>query len=131
MAFIADAYDAEKIQKGRWCEYEGSEFLIARSDNDAFRKASGEAERKRIMAKPEDRSFGSEYHDENLRIAAQHMLLDWRNVQGRDGGEIGYTAENGFLAMRNDTDFADFVVASARDHAAYRHESLKETAKKP
>lgn len=131
MAFIADAYDTDKIQKGRWFDYQGSRFLIARSDNDAFRKASGEAERERLMAKPEDRKFGPDLHDENLRIAAEHLLLDWEGVQTREGGEVDYTAERGFLAMRNDTAFADFVVASARDHAAYRYDSLKETAKKP
>ena len=75
MAFIADAYDAEKIHKGQWFDYQGSRFLIARSDNDAFRKASGEAERARLMAKPEDRKFGPDLHDENLRIAAAVLFV--------------------------------------------------------
>lgn len=131
MAFIADAYDTDKIQKGRWCEYQGSRFLIARSDNDGFRKASGEAERSRVMAKPEDRKFGPDLHDENLRIAAEHLLLSWEGVVNREGEEIPYTVERGFLAMRNDTEFADFVISASREHTAYRHESLKETAKKP
>ncbi|MGI9573911.1 hypothetical protein ACRYJU_07465 [Alloalcanivorax xenomutans] len=128
MAFIADAYDTDKIQKGRWCEYEGSRFLIARDDSDRYRKELGDYIRR--VQKDEEVS-AAEMGDEEIRIKAAHLLLDWADVVDREGKEVPYSAEKAYLTMRHDKAFHAWVVSQARDHAKYRHDALLDDVKKP
>lgn len=126
MAFIADAFDEKKIQDGRWCEYEGSKFLIARSDNDRYRKAISELLRE---AKKEEMD-ASEIGNRERLLHGTYLLVDWEGVIKADGSSLKYTPEAASKAMRFDRDFHDWVLRQSSDNAQYRHDDILETEKK-
>lgn len=129
MAFIADAFDGEAIQQGRWCDYEGSQFLVARVDSDRYRKALGELVRD--SKKRESELTVDELGEMELRIQAEHLLVDWKGVVVRGGDDLPYSADSAYRAMKNDRAFRQWVIDQANDYAAYRHEDVKESEKKP
>jgi len=125
-----DESTVDKESDGVWQEYEGSEFRIAHMGNMGFQREFARLQRpyKRDIAK--DRLDPSTAQKIMCQAMAKHVLLDWRNVKGKDG-EVAYSTEKAYSLLNRNSSFRRFVVDFATELDNFRAEELEEVGKSP
>ena len=118
--------------EGIWVPFEdGIEFKIARWGNPAFSKCVEK------LSKPHQRQFrlrgrkGDAWDKIVWRAAAEHVLLDWKNVDGDNGKPLKYSIEEGIKIFTDDefAPIADFIVQVANEEAAFYSEQREDAVK--
>ena len=121
--------DVAREEQGVWVEYAaGVEFRIARLNNPAYQKCL------RKLLKADGRRFRRRRPtDENAekltnRALAQHVLVDWRNLEDEDGSPIPYSVEKALEILSDPQyhDIRDFVVEVATDSDVFAAEERED-----
>ena len=133
--------DIKKAVEGRWVEFAGMEFLVARMNNPRYTEFL--SNHRRLSA---TKLSVSTIQALTIEGVAKFVLLDWKNVvdemvpPSKDVSERNTVLENGmFYAPLNYTpelgqkllsnpeyrDLYDFIVTEASNSDEYRAESLK------
>jgi hypothetical protein len=118
--------DAHKERGGQWFPFrEGIEFLIASIECAAYQGAFRAA-----LKQHKHRLRADAIDDETMakmqaKLIADHLLLDWKNVDDDDGKPLTFStaAAERFLADPQLRSVAKFVLECAGDEAAYRAET--------
>lgn len=127
MPFIIDEQN-EQIEQGKWFDFRESKFLIASSASLKFMRTMTR------MQKPFRRQIEKNQLDpaDNQKILvnamAESIVLDWKNVVGRDRVEVPYSREAAAKALK-DPSFREFVMEISADLANFREEESEEEEK--
>lgn len=120
--------DRQKETEGVWVLIGGSEFLITRSNNRAYRKNLAEKLEANAAALDAD-TEESEALDNRLmaEVLAETILLDWKNVKV-DGKATKYSVKAATLVMTEMPDFAELIRNQAGniDNFRVKHEKTQE-----
>lgn len=123
------AIDLEKAEAGTWIEYDnGIEFLIARSNTPAYRKAVRHMH-KRYKRQIDNETLSDEKSDRLMaELMADHILLDWSGLKnGKE--EFKYSRENA-VAFLSDERYAEvrlWIMAQADDLENFREDEAKKS----
>ena len=130
MAFNIHAVDKKAQKSGVWTAFEGSEFLIASTSSSAYQKRV--AVLRKPLAKQIDKGTVDPDDLINMLCTAlsEHILLDWKGVEGDKNVEIDYTQYRGLEAMKDNDDFREFVSDFGSTQANYEQEFKDEVVKK-
>lgn len=99
--------DDQKTTSGAWTEYMGVPVLVARSNNDVFRREF------RRLSKPYQRQIDQNRLPEDIAenilatSMAKGILLDWDSE--KFPGNVKYSFEAAKEVLTDDPDFRDFV----------------------
>ena len=107
---------------------DGTEFLIARDNNDNYGEAIAEAlnEHAEALEKKDD---AAKKLSEKLMIdvVAKHILKGWKNVKYK-GKMLDYSIENAKTLLAH-KDFLTFVRTTSRNRDLYKAKLIEEQAK--
>lgn len=126
------AIDLEKSEAGVWIEYDGGiEFLIARSNTPAYRKAVKQMH-KRYKRQIENETLSDEKSDRLMaELMAEHILLDWTGMKNGDE-EFKYSRESAiaFLSDERYAEVRQWIMAQADDLENFRQDEVKKQKKR-
>ena len=124
--------DLQKETQGVWIDFEvGIRLKIARARNPAYRELMRkltEPHRKNIR---EGGMEIEELEDLQRQIRAKTILLDWENIEDKDGKTIEYSSKQALeffydLELR---DFYTFVILQSENMENFKKELVKESEK--
>lgn len=124
MAFNAQRNDNSKALHGTWTPIMGGQFLIARAGNENY-LAAEERNGKRSATTPAER-----WHSLYKSIA-EGILLDWRDVEDRDGKPIPYSVDAAIDVLTDNPDLVNAIMAEANNYENFRRDDIEGQAKKP
>ena len=124
--------DLKKETEGVWVEFElGIRLKIARARNVAYLELMRKTMEPRRKTIREGGMELEELQDLLKGIQAKTVLLDWENIEDKDGKSIEYSSEQA-LAFFNDPelrDFYTFVVTQSENMEHFKKELVKEAEK--
>lgn len=124
--------DLQKEIDGVWVPFaEGIELKIARERNSKYQ------EELRKLVDPVRKDIRDDTIDIEelnkilLKVRAKTILVDWKNIESKDGETIPYSPEKAeeFFNDPELRDFYIFVVTIASDADSYKKELVKEAEK--
>ena len=124
--------DLQKENEGVWVDFEvGIRLKIARARNSAYRELMRkltEPYRKTIR----DGGMELEQLEDLLRqVRAKTILLDWENIEDKNGNSIKYSSEQA-LVFFNDLelrDFYTFVITQSENMENFKKELVEDSEK--
>lgn len=129
--------DRKAETEGVWVEYSENKdgtvcaFKVSRmaKSNKKYAKALERAT-KPVRRQIELKTLKDEKaEDLFLQVFVETILLDWKNVQTRDGSEIPFTKEKALEVMTALPDLYDDLQEKAKEMSLFRQEVLEEEAK--
>lgn len=119
--------DISTIDSGVWAKWNGAEFLIAHISNMKFQRALAKLQqphKKKLEAGSLDPKINRDIVCEAM---SEGILMDWKKVGSKSGvEEVKYTPANGFIFMKKNPDFRDFVSDYAQNLTNFREEQLED-----
>ncbi|SPY08025.1 hypothetical protein [Oligella urethralis] len=105
---------------GRWVDFMGVKFLIARINNTEYNKQVVELLNRHKDDKLEDDP--QLFNNELARIMSKTILLGWEGKVGFKGKELKYSHENAYKLLSDPAmrDFRDFISEEASKAEAYK-----------
>lgn len=124
MAFNAQRFDQQKVNEGTWRDIMGGQFLIARAGNHRY-LAAQERNGKRKAINAEDRQNAL------YRSIAEGILLDWKEVEDKDGKPIPYSVDAVVEVLNDNPDLVSAILSEANDVEVFYREGINDDVKKP
>lgn len=114
---------------GRWVDYKGVKFLIARHNNTEYNKKIVE-----LLNSSEDKKLDEDtqlLNKEIARIYSETILLGWEGEVGFKGKAMKYSKENAFKLLSDPAmrEFNDFISEEAAKAEAYKAKLEEEQEK--
>lgn len=101
--------DKEKEKTGTWVPIDGSEFLIARSNNRKYKQSLVKALEENASELAAGTEKSAALDDKLLaEVMAETILLDWKKVE-IDGKKINYSVKMAAKVMAEMPDFCDLI----------------------
>ncbi|GAI86252.1 unnamed protein product [marine sediment metagenome] len=124
--------DLKKETEGVWVDFEvGIRLKIARARNVAYRESMRKIMEPRRKTIREGGMELEELQDLVKQVQAETVLLDWENIEDKDGNSIKHSSEQA-LAFFNDPelrDFYTFVVTQSENMENFKKELVKDSEK--
>lgn len=123
--------DVNKSVKGVWVSevYGDLDVKVAEANNKEYT-----AKIREILAPHRHKAKIPEKFVEDAinRATAEHILLDWRNLQDDEGNDIAYSKEKSLEIMTSPewADLRDIITGIAQTQELYRVEGIAATANK-
>jgi hypothetical protein len=120
--------NSENEEEGSWGEYRGVKLLVARANNNKFKR-----EFKRLSA-PHRRAIQKGKLDEEtansivVRSAAVGLLRGWKNFIV-DGKEVEFSLKNAIDLLKSDPDCLDYIQEFADDVDNYIIDEIEDLSK--
>ena len=107
---------------GRWVDYKGVSFLIARANNAKYNKMALELLKDNERLAEESEENEKYFREAFADIQAKTLLLGWKGEIGFKGKAMKYSVENAkkLLSAPEMRDFVQFVLEQATDVDSYR-----------
>lgn len=123
------ATDAALETGGAWVEYRnGTEFLIARDNNENYGEAIAEALNEHAEALEKKDDAAKKLSEELMvDVLAKHILKGWKNAKYK-GKVLEYNLENAKTLLRH-SDFLKWVRATSRNRELYKAKLIEEQVK--
>lgn len=124
--------DITKETEGVWEEFIlGIKVKVARSRNSRYQevlRARVDPLKKGIR---EDSVSIEDLNDILLEVRAETILLDWENIEDKDGNSIPYSKEQAIKFFKDPElkDFYIFIVAVSESSEAYKKDLIKDAEK--
>lgn len=124
--------DLQKEDKGVWIDFElGIRLKIARARNSAYREVMRELTEPHLKDIREGEMPLDKLEDLLKQVRAKTILLDWENIEDKDGDSIPYSPEQA-LVFFNDPelrDFYTFVVLASENMENFKKKLIKDAEK--
>lgn len=127
--FNIDNPNKDKETDGIWGKFQGSSFLIRHTSNFDFQRIFSRLQlpyRKKIEKGILDPETSLDIMCEAL---AKGILVDWKDVQDKNGNTIPYSVEIGMKALANNVDLRDWVQEFAADIDNFKENEREELGK--
>lgn len=126
----AIAVDPKLAIEGRWKEFGGGRFLIARWNNkkaSAMRNELHSEFYSKIKDSDTPENLDKEFAEIQTKVMSECILLGWENV-GEKGNPIEYSTEVAFKVLSDPryVDLYDYVTRESINHDNYAQENLEE-----
>jgi len=123
--------DRDKELQGIWVDYVlGIKLRIARARNSKY------LEEIMILTEPYKKELRESEDVEKFekilkQVRAKTILLDWQNIEDKDGNVIPYSVEKALEFFNNPElrDFYNFVILTSEDADYYRKNLIKDSEK--
>lgn len=116
--FSEFAVDVEAEINGRWVNYKGVEFLVARAGNDKYLK-----ELSTVVETHGDKLDDEEFSRKELaKLLAKTLLLGWKGEIKFKGNPLKYSEDNAAKLLSDPAmrEFRKFIAGEAENLDAYR-----------
>jgi len=124
--------DLQKEDKGVWIDFElGIRLKIARARNSAYRELMRQLTEPYLKDIREGELELNILEDLLRQVRAKTILLDWENIEDKNGDPIEYSSEQA-LAFFNDPelrDFYTFVVMASENMENFKKKLIKDAEK--
>lgn len=125
MALIYDQ-QYNKVDDGVWAEFEGSKFLIVHTGNIKFQRAMARLQAPHRRKIEKNQMDPGEMKTLLCRAMAEALVLDWKEVKGKNGQDAAFSKENVETALKHNDSFREFVMEFSGDLNNFREEEVKE-----